>query len=63
MAFVFVQPFTGGEVIAKAGTVITVDAGQNIVTPYDDYVLVMLSVRQLRPCVTTVRLVKLVLAQ
>ena len=63
MDFVFVQPFTGGEVITKAGTVIAVDAGQNIFTPHDDCVLVMPSVRQLRPCVTTVRLVKLVLAQ
>lgn len=58
MAFAFTQAFTGGEVIAKAGTVIAVDDGQPIVTPYDDCVLVMPSVRQLRPGVTTVRLGK-----
>ena len=57
--FAFTQPFTGGEVIATAGTVIAVDAGNAIVTPHDNCVLVMPSVRQLRPGVTTVRLGKL----
>ena len=59
MDFRFVPPFTtatGGETIAQAGTVIAVDAGREVVTPYDDCVLVMPSVRQLRPGVTTVRL-------
>jgi predicted deacylase len=56
MDFAFTQSFTGGEVIAKAGTVIAVDAGHAIVTHYDDCVLVMPSVRQLRVGVTTVRL-------
>jgi hypothetical protein len=59
MDFHFVPPFgtaTGGETIAQAGTVIALDAGQAIVTPYDDCTLVMPSLRQLRPGVTTVRL-------
>ena len=59
MDFCFVPPFTtatGGETIAQAGTVIALDAGQEVVTPYDDCTLVMPSVRQLRPGVTTVRL-------
>ncbi len=59
MDFHFVPPFTtatGGETIAQAGTVIARDAGREVVTPYDDCTLVMPSVRQLRPGVTTVRL-------
>jgi hypothetical protein len=36
--------------------VIATDAGREIATPYDDCVLVMPSLRQLRPGVTTVRL-------
>lgn len=56
MDFRFTQNFVGGEIIARAGTVIAVDAGREIVTPHDDCVLVMPSLRQLRPGVTTVRL-------
>jgi predicted deacylase len=56
MAFEFTQNFTGNEQIAKAGTVIATDDGVAVTTPYDDCVLVMPSVRQLRPGVTTVRL-------
>jgi len=56
MDFRFVQDFRGGEVIAKAGERIATDAGESIVAPYDDCVLIMPSVRQLRPGVTTVRL-------
>ena len=63
MDFAFTSGFTGGEVIANAGTVIAVDAGQRITTPYDNCMLVMPSVRQLRPGVTTVRLGKSALAQ
>jgi predicted deacylase len=63
MDFAFSQAFTGGEVIASAGTVIGVDAGHAVVTPYDNCVLVMPSVRQLKPGVTTVRLGKVALAQ
>lgn len=54
--FAFVQDFRGGEIIRRAGTAIAHDAGEAVVTPYDDCVLVMPSVRQLRPGVTTVRL-------
>ena len=56
MDFHFSQAYSGGEVISKAGTVIATDSGQQIVTPYDNCVLVMPSVRQLKPGVTTVRL-------
>ncbi|AEG91174.1 Conserved hypothetical protein [Ramlibacter tataouinensis TTB310] len=55
MDFRFVQDFRGGEVIARAGTVIAHDAGEPVATPHEDCVLVMPSVRQLRPGVTTVR--------
>lgn len=51
----FVEPYQGLEVIAKAGTVIGHDAGVPIVTPYDDCVLVMPSIRQARAGVTVVR--------
>ena len=51
----FVEPYQGLEVIATAGTVIGYDAGTPIVTPYDDCVLVMPSVRQARAGVTVVR--------
>lgn len=56
MDFSFTEAFTGGETLDKAGTVIATDAGREVVTPYDDCVLVMPSLRQLRPGVTTVRL-------
>ena len=56
MDFAFTQDFRGGESIARAGTPIAYDAGEPVLTPYDDCVLVMPSVRQLRPGVTTVRL-------
>lgn len=56
LEFEFVDAFSGGEVIEKAGTVIAVDDGEPIVTPYDGCVLVMPSLRQLKPGVTTVRL-------
>jgi predicted deacylase len=56
MQFEFTQAFTGNELIAKAGTVIAHDDGKPITTPYDNCVLVMPSIRQLRPGVTTVRL-------
>lgn len=54
--FTFVQDFHGGETITRAGTLIAHDAGEPVYTPYDNCVLVMPSVRQLRPGVTTVRL-------
>lgn len=55
----FAQPFTGLEVIEKAGTVIGhhdgPGQGEAITTPYDDCVLVMPSTRQARAGVTVVR--------
>ena len=56
MDFRFSDSYTGGEIIPKAGTVIAIDAGRKVTTPYDNCVLVMPSLRQLRPGVTTVRL-------
>jgi hypothetical protein len=45
-------------VIERKGTVIGSEQGREIVTPYDDCVLVMPSLRQLRPGVTVVRLAR-----
>ncbi|HEY3538607.1 MAG TPA: M14 family metallopeptidase [Trinickia sp.] len=56
MDFRFAAPYTGLEVFEKAGTVIGWSDGQAVTTPYDDCVLVMPSLRQLRPGVTVVRL-------
>lgn len=46
------------QVIERKGTVIGHEQGREIVTPYDDCVLVMPSLRQLRPGVTVVRLAR-----
>jgi len=54
-AFRFSGDFRGLEVIARAGTVIGDNDGEPVVTPYDDCVLVMPSVRQARAGVTVVR--------
>ena len=54
--FAFTHAFTGGEVIVDAGTVIAHDAGHAVLTPYNNCVMVMPSVRQLRLGVTVVRL-------
>lgn len=51
----FVLPYVGLEIIPVGGTVIGFDAGVAFVTPYDDCVLVMPSVRQARAGVTVVR--------
>ena len=55
----FTQAFQGLELVEKAGTVIGHHEGEGmgepIVTPYDDCVLVMPSVRQARAGVTVVR--------
>ncbi|PTB21865.1 succinylglutamate desuccinylase [Trinickia symbiotica] len=56
MDFRFAAPYTGLEVIEKTGTVIGWSDGEPVATPYDDCVLVMPSLRQLRPGVTVVRL-------
>lgn len=53
--FSFVEDFRGLEKIKKKGTLIGTDDGDEIRTPYDDCVLVMPSLRQLRPGVTVVR--------
>jgi predicted deacylase len=55
MNFRFVAPFTGLEHFPQAGTVIAYDGEEAILTPYPDCVLVMPSLRQLRPGVTVVR--------
>jgi len=40
-AFQFVSPFVGGEIMAKAGTVIAHDGDEEITTPHDDCLLMM----------------------
>lgn len=58
--FVPSRRFEGQEIIAKAGTVLGHDDGEEVTTPYDDCVLVMPSAnRPLRPGVTVVRLGRL----
>jgi len=51
----FSEPYQGMECIARAGTQIGQDNNQPIVTPYDNCVLVMPSLRQLKVGVTVVR--------
>ncbi|WP_295979713.1 succinylglutamate desuccinylase/aspartoacylase family protein [uncultured Variovorax sp.] len=53
--FRFAKPFTGLELIERAGTVIGWNDGEPVTTPYDDCVLVMPSTRQAKPGVTVVR--------
>lgn len=55
MDFRFAEPYTGLETFPEAGTVIGWSDGEPVVTPYPNCVLVMPSVRQLRPGVTVVR--------
>jgi predicted deacylase len=55
MDFRFADTYTGLEIIPKAGTVIGWSEGEAVRTPYDNCMLVMPSVRQLRPGVTVVR--------
>ena len=59
MDFRFAGPYTGLETFADAGTVIGWNGGAEVVTPYPNCVLVMPSLRQLRPGVTVVRLGRL----
>nr|WP_315594741.1 M14 family metallopeptidase [uncultured Cupriavidus sp.] len=56
MDFRFAGPYTGLETFDEAGTVIGWRDGAPVVTPYPNCVLVMPSLRQLRPGVTVVRL-------
>ncbi|MDR5794838.1 M14 family metallopeptidase [Caballeronia sp. LZ008] len=58
MDFRFADAYTGLEVFPKAGSVIGWAEGVAVETPYDDCMLVMPSLRQLRPGVTVVRLGK-----
>lgn len=58
MEFRFAFAPTDLQVIERKGTVIGREPGREIVTPYDDCVLVMPSLRQLRPGVTVVRLAR-----
>lgn len=60
MDFRFARPYTGLEIFHEAGSIVGWNDGQEIVTPYADCVLVMPSVRQLRPGVTVVRLGQIV---
>ena len=59
MDFRFADNYTGLETFPEAGTVIGWRDGEPVKTPYPNCVLVMPSVRQLRPGVTVVRLGKL----
>jgi len=59
MDFRFAAEFTGLETFAEPGTVIAWRDGAAVMTPYPDCVLVMPSLRQLRPGVTVVRLGRL----
>ena len=56
MAFRFAKPWTGLEVIPKAGTPVANDGDTVWRTPYDECVLVMPSMRHLKPGTTMVRL-------
>jgi hypothetical protein len=57
--FHFVRDFQGLEVIAKRGTVIARDGGRDVLTPFDQCVLVMPG-RNLAPGLTAVRLGRIV---
>jgi predicted deacylase len=59
MDFRFAGDYTGLEVFHEAGSVIGWSEGAAVATPYDDCMLVMPSLRQLRPGVTVVRLGKI----
>jgi hypothetical protein len=58
MDFRFASTPSDLQLIARKGTLIGSEPGQEVVTPYDDCVLVMPSLRQLRPGVTVVRLAR-----
>jgi predicted deacylase len=59
MDFRFAAPYTGLEIFPEAGALIGWSNGEEVRTPYDDCMLVMPSLRQLRPGVTVVRLGKI----
>ncbi len=58
-SFAFVQPFRGGDVIARRNTLIAIDGAAEIRTPHDDCLLVMPSLRPSRGH-TAVRLARFV---
>jgi succinylglutamate desuccinylase len=62
MAFSFTEDYRGLELIEHAGTVIAKDGDRDIVTPYDNCVLVQPSLRHLGPGVTVVRLARVISA-
>jgi hypothetical protein len=55
MDFNFAGAYTGLEAFAEEGTIVGWNAGQPVRTPYPNCVLVMPSLRQLRPGVTVAR--------
>jgi predicted deacylase len=59
MNFEFAAPYTGLEQLPEGGTVIGWQDGEPIRTPYDNCILVMPSLRYLRPGATLVRLGRL----
>jgi hypothetical protein len=60
MDFRFAGNFTGLEIFPDQGTTIAWRDGEPVTTPYPNCVLVMPSLRQLRPGVTVVRLGRLI---
>jgi predicted deacylase len=54
--FRFAEPWKGLEKLPKAGTLIGWSEGEPVLTPYDDCVLIMPSLANVRPGVTVVRL-------
>ncbi len=58
--FRFADPYTGLECFPRAGTIVGWSDGHPVVTPYDNCVLVMPSLRHLRPGVTVVRFGRLI---
>lgn len=56
MGFRFASPWKGLEVVRRAGTIVAVDENHTWKTPYDDCVMVMPSMRHLKPNTTMVRL-------
>lgn len=62
MDFEFAQDFRGLESIAHARTLIAFDGDREIVTPHDDCVIVMPSLRHVSPGVTVMRLARIIAA-
>jgi predicted deacylase len=56
MSFRFASPWKGLEVVKKAGSLVATDDRKEWRTPYDDCIMVMPSVRHLKPGTTMVRL-------